>query len=197
MQVSGARIKKKVLSKSNWFKKKKGEQEKEQMKAKREPGATNWGSRPAKELEVKTVLFVEQSPGGELAKRMRETLRNMEHTLGFKVKVAERTGQALGSKFPLNTLWHGAKCGREDCTTCEQGMEELPPCTKMNLLYENICTRCNPGAKGKGEQESLRDDIPTVNVGESSRSVYERSKEHWRGADKGEQDNHMVKHQAR
>ena len=93
---------------------------------------------------------MEQSPGGELAKRMRETLRNMEHTLGFKVKVAERTGQALGSKFPLNTLWDGAKCGREDCTTCEQGLEELPTCTKMNLLYENICTRCNPGAKGKG-----------------------------------------------
>ena len=113
---SGARIKKKLLSKSNWFKKKKKEeQEKEQM----EPGATSWGSRPAKELEVKTVLFVEQSPGGELAKRMRETLRNMEHTLGFKVKVAERTGQALGSKFPLNTLWDGAKCGQGDCTTCD------------------------------------------------------------------------------
>ena len=146
-------------------------------------------------ISEKIINFLEQSPGGELARRMRETLKGMEHTLGFRVKVAERTGQSLGSKFPLNTLWDGMKCGRKDCTTCEQGLEELPPCTRMNLLYENICTKCNPGAKGKGELEQVRDDIPTLYVGESSRSVYERSKEHWRGAHKGEAKNHMVKHQ--
>ena len=181
----GARIRKKLLAKSTWFKKHKKRGEQQSNGRNGEQRSTKWGSKNTRELEVKTVLFVEQSPGGELARRMRETLKGMEHTLGFRVKVAERTGQSLGSKFPLNTLWDGMKCGREDCTTCEQGLEELPPCTRMNLLYENICTRCNPGAKGKGELEELKDDIPTVYVGESSRSVYERSKEHWRGALEG------------
>ena len=65
----------------------------------------------------------------------------------------------------------------------------------MNLVYENICTDCNPGASKKGEQEDIRTDIPTTYIGETSRSIYERSKEHWEGARKGCLKNHMVKHQ--
>ena len=197
----GARVRKKLLGKSSWFKKsrRRGEQgdlrDGDQQKRMGGGMTDKWGSKYARELEVKTVLFVEQTPGGELAKRMRETLRGMEHTLGFRVKVAERTGQNLGSKFPLNNLWDGMKCGRTDCITCEQGLEELPPCTRVNLLYENICTRCNPGATRKGELMETRNDIPTVYVGESSRSIYERSREHWEGARKGASNNHMVKHQ--
>ena len=154
----GARVRKKLLARANWFKSKKRRED--QPKTNAGQGATNWGSRSGRDIEIKSVIFVEQSPGGELARRIRETTRSMEHILGFWVKVAERTGCSLGSKFSLTNLWDGAKCGCQDCVTCEQGMEELPPCTRMNLVYENICTRCNPGAKGKGEQERLRDDIP-------------------------------------
>ena len=55
--------------------------------------------------------------------------------------------------------------------------------------------QCNPGASGSREQEDLRGDIPTVYIGETSRSIFERSKEHWEGAVKGSEKNHMVKHQ--
>ena len=88
----------------------------------------------------------------------------------------------------------GAKCGRQGCTTCEQDVEELPDCTKKNLVYENICVSCNPGAVKKGELEEGRVDVPTIYVGETSRSIFERSKEHWEGARKGAENNHMVKH---
>ena len=57
------------------------------------------------------------------------------------------------------------------------------------------CVACNPGARGKGEQEPFKTDIPTVYVGETSRSIYERSREHWEGAGKGSNKNHMVRHQ--
>ena len=114
--------------------------------------------------------------------------------MGFKIKVVERCGQSLGSKFPISNLWGGAKCGRQGCTTCEQDVEELPDCTKKNLVYENICVSCNPGAAKKGELEEGRVDIPTIYVGETSRSIFERSKEHWEGARKGAENNHMVKH---
>ena len=134
---------------------------------------------------MKTVLFIEQSPRGELAKRLRETMKDMEQTLGFRIKIVERTGRSLGSKFPLNNFWAGAKCGRSDCITCEQGgEEELPPCTKSNLVFENICVGCNPGATSKGDPREIRTDTPTTYIGESSRSIYERSKEHWEGARK-------------
>ena len=80
-----------------------------------------WGSsRTTRELEVKSVLFVVQSPGGELAKRMREVLKNMDATMGFRSKVAERAGRSLGRHFPLSRLWEGAQCGRDDCVACVQ-----------------------------------------------------------------------------
>ena len=78
-------------------------------------------SRPNKVLDVRTILFVEQSPKGKLARRLRETLRGMENTLGFRVKVVDRNGRSLGNKFPLNILWAGAKCGRIECIICEKG----------------------------------------------------------------------------
>ena len=100
------------------------------------------------DMKVRTILFVDQSPNGELARRMREKLRSMEGTLGFRVKVVERVGQQLGSKFSLTTVWEGTKCGRTDCVTCEQGVEELPPCMMKNALYENMC-----GMQPRGEQQ--------------------------------------------
>ena len=61
-------------------------------------------------------------------------------------------------------------------------------------MYENVCITCNPGAGGEEEMEQLKDDIPTVYVGETSRSVHERGKEHYEGAKKGNENNHMVRH---
>ena len=82
----------------------------------------------------------------------------------FKVKVVERTGVNLGSKFSQSSLWEGTLCGRGDCITCVQDSEETPPCTKSNLLYENICSRCNPGAGKKGELVDVKDGAPALYV---------------------------------
>ena len=193
----GARVRKKLLAKANWFKNKRKTQGATDTKVTRwdqSQGAHRGRNVKNRELELKSVLFVEQTPKGELAGRLREAMRSMEQTLGFKIKVVERTGRSLGSKFPLGNLWDGTRCGREDCVTCEQEGEELPKCTKTNLVYENICVDCNPGAIGKGEEEQIRIDIPTVYIGETSRSLYERAKEHYDGARKGEAKNHMIKH---
>ena len=193
----GARIRKKLLSKTNWFKKRRRKEDDGASGSKEHEvqGTFRNGSRKLKELELKSVLFVEQSPKGELASRLREALKRMEQTLGFRVKVLERTGRSLGSRFPLSSLWEGTECGREDCVTCKQEGEELPQCTRTNLVYENICVGCNPGATRKGELELVRTDVPTAYIGETSRSLYERSKEHHEGARKGVAKNHMVKHQ--
>ena len=43
------------------------------------------------------------------------------------------------------------------------------------------------------EQKS---DVASIYVGETGRSIFERSKEHWDGARKGDTSNHMVKHQS-
>ena len=193
----GARTRRKLLARTTWFKKRRNRSSDEQHQGGRAiQGGFRKGAVRKEEGEpkVKSILFVEQSPEGELAKRMREVLKSMEPTLGFKIKVVERGGQPLGSKFPLTNLWDGATCGRDACITCEQGGDKLPNCSKKNLMYENVCITCNPGAGGEEEMEQLKDDIPTVYVGETSRSVHERGKEHYEGAKKGNENNHMVRH---
>ena len=130
--------------------------------------------------EYKTVLFVEFTKNGELAKTMRELAGRLEEVIGFRVKVVERAGASIKSLFPTNNLWEGQKCGRKDCTTCEQGAEMLPNCTKSSLLYEIFCGQCNPKAGEDRELTEVRQDVPTLYVGKTSCSIYERSKEHWR-----------------
>ena len=71
--------------------------------------------------------------------RLRELFQRLEPTIGFYVKVVERTGRKLQSLFPLN-LWDGTMCGREqDCTTCYKGAETLPNCTRQSVAYKNVC----------------------------------------------------------
>ena len=63
-------------------------------------------------------MFVENTEGGELRSRMKEVIKNLETNLGFTIRVVERNGSSLRSKFPLTNLWEGSMCGRQDCTTC-------------------------------------------------------------------------------
>ena len=141
-----------------------------------------------------TVLFVEQTHGGALASKMRELVARLENVVGFKVKVVERCGSTLGSRFSQNSLWQGNKCGRSDCITCEQGAEVIPDCTVPSIIYENFSAKCNPGAGAKNDIKEASREPPSVYVGETSRSIKERSKEHWSGYVKEDKDNHMFKH---
>ena len=77
-----------------------------------------------------------QTPGGELAKRLRELFKRLEGTAGFYIKVVERAGRSVRSMFPLNNLWEGASGGRgeEEGITCYQGGEVIPNCTRQSIL---------------------------------------------------------------
>ena len=111
------------------------------------------------------------------------------------VKIAERTGCTLKDQLSSGSLWGGVPCGREDCTTCTQGGEFIPDCTRASVVYENVCQTCNPDAGKKGELEKVRTDVPSLYVGESSRSIYERSKEHWGDWRSRSSRSHIKKHQ--
>ena len=194
------RMRTKLTGRTTWFKK-------------RRPQKKDWypnggGHKPGRKDKVqytapgsspKSVLFIEQTPGGELATRLRELLQRLEPTIGIKIKVVERSGRTLQSVFPLTTIWDGAPCGRrkEECITCTQGAEIIPNCTQKSVLYENICNICIPSATGKEQigLEEQRTDCPAIYIGETSRSIAERSREHWAGYIGGKEDNHMRRHQ--
>ena len=194
----GMRSRKKLLDKVNWYRKKPKEDlyEKKHGKKRRQEDARNKDEpeRP----QAKSVLFIEQTNQGELGKRLRELLTRITPILGFSIKIVERTGASLGSKFPQASLWDDQECGRSSCITCHQGGEKKVPCTRKSLVYENICVTCNPGARGKDEVKNNDPDTPSIYVGETSRTIQERLSEHWaafRGGPKAKEGSHIFKHQ--
>ena len=56
----------------------------------------------ADNLKTRAVIFVEQTPRGELASILREQLNGMGATLGFKLRVMERTRRKYIVKLPPN-----------------------------------------------------------------------------------------------
>ena len=176
---SRSRLVKKLLGKTTWYRRSRN-YKLEENNAK--TGTRKGAKKTTNEEQIKeqkTVLFVEYSKHGELATKMRELTQKLVPTIGFGIKVVERAGTALKHQFPTTTLLDGNKCGRQDCTTCEQGAEKIPNCTKASLVSENVCQACNPGAGTAKELTEVRSDVPSLYVGETSRSVYERSREHW------------------
>ena len=109
--------------------------------------------------------------------------------------MAEAAGTPLCMLLPSTNPWGPADCGREDCVTCGQGDERRQDCRKRNIMYESSCNICNKEETGKGkkELERLRSGRG-VYVGESSRSLYERTKEHMADREARSEESHQVKH---
>ena len=188
-----ARIRKKLLGRTNWYKKK----PKEDLYNKVGEGMRKINHQKTatvgRHKEKKTVIFVEQTVKGELASQLRELFLRLERITGFGIKVVERAGATVKSKLPTS-LGDGVPCGRTDCVPCNQGAEFIHPCTRTSVLYENVCLLCNPTAGTKEELGEIRMDIPTMYVGESSRSLKERGGVNWttyRGKGK---ESHTLKH---
>ena len=108
--------------------------------------------------------------------------------------MVEKTGQPLSRQFSLTNLWEGIQCGRDDCGPCHQGGDVLYPCFKRNLTYQSICVRCHPGILDKKGKLDSDCHLPSVYVGETARSLYERSKEHLKAYKEEKEDSHMYKH---
>ena len=116
----GQRLKTKLVGKTSWFRKR-GMVKKDWYGAssKKKTGQRKGSKTTTPPSVPRSVLFVDQTPGGELATRLRELLARIEPKIGFTAKVVERSGLSLQSQFPLTTLWEGVACGREDeCITC-------------------------------------------------------------------------------
>ena len=95
------------------------------------------------------------------------------------MKVVENAGTSLGNLLSNKNPWAGSKCGRTNCHPSRQPSEKVEDCMTQNIVYEFRCNLCNGEEKGKTVTD-LTDQraLPYIYVGESSRSLHERSKEH-------------------
>ena len=115
--------------------------------------------------------------------------------------MVEMGGSSLGQLFSNRNPWAGTACGRTDCYTCHQGgnSERKEDCFRRNILYKSTCVTCEDREIEKGKTSKNKKgkaDLSGKNVyvGETSRSLYERSREHVKdGADRTE-DSHIAKH---
>ena len=71
----------------------------------------------------------------------------------------------------------------KDCITCSQNNKKPINCFKRNILYESHCVTCL-------EERN----VERVYVGESARSIYERTSEHVDDFKNKIEDSHMYKH---
>ena len=195
METGGSRWKKKLVGKTSWYKQRKRNSDEETQRQVGGKDRKRGKMDHHEKLKTRAVLFVPQTPLGELARRIREDLQRMENLTKFRLKVVERAGTSLQNLLSQTSIWRGIPCGREECVPCCQGGEEIPPCTRTSVVYENICVTCNPEATRRGDMETPATDQPSLYVGESSRSLQERIKEHWGSYKRKEEGSHIRKHQ--
>ena len=89
----------KLLEKSTWFKKRAKEDCYVGERKSTAPGKTHSTKKNLgeKKTPAKTVMFVEYTPHGVLAKRLREVDQRLESITGFGIKLVEKTGIPLVS----------------------------------------------------------------------------------------------------
>ena len=95
-----------------------------------------WDSKGGSDTEIKkevcrkaspltSVLFMEQTPGGVYAARLRETEKKLAPITNFRVKVVEKSGTTLKSILMKSDPWAGGV--------------ESSKCRKRNILKEITC----------------------------------------------------------
>ena len=107
----------------------------------------------------------------------------------------EAGGTPLAGMFSTD-LGMGLECGRGDCPTCPQGIDPPVDCFARSIMYQSTCTLChtNGDVKSKPDPISCKMGGGGTYTGETSRSLYERVKEHLRDAKDLQKDSHIVKH---
>ena len=152
----------------------------------------NETKNPHKNEQVKTVMFVPYTEGSELAKRLREAEQKIQDMTGYRLKIVERAGTKLQDTLTKADPWQGMSCNRERCLLCstkeKTGKNTTQDCTRRSLVYETWCITCyekdletvkQEAGEDKEKLKSLVDKIRKYKyIGETARSVFERSWEH-------------------
>ena len=191
------RHRKKILAKTTWYrtgKKNDGcdkgstrrREKKEKPNNKKNPGET----------EIRSVLFVPRTKGGELARRLRNEEEKMAEITGYRVKIVEKSGSQVRRTLCSKNPWAGSKCQRENCMVCKQEGGK-GDCRRRNVVYQTSCVQCKgeEGEGDKGEKGGTEREKIACYVGETSKSGYERGKKHQEDYGRLELDSHILKHQ--
>ena len=133
-------------------------------------------------------IFVPTTPGGVLMKMMRKVAKE-EAKGNIRFKIVEIGGKTLKRELQKSNPIATPGCDAEDCIACNAKRGEGGNCRKNNVNYEIECQLCPEGSR-------------PVYIGETSRNLYTRAKEHMssehrKGAEESESSfvrRHMEQH---
>ena len=102
----------------------------------------------------------------------------MAPLVGFKMIVTERGGTKLSSLLSNKNLCSGMECGRKECAVCRQTGDKKEDCVRRNILYESECSKCGEDVDVTGASLERQGKEASLYVGETARSLFERSSKH-------------------
>ena len=121
----------------------------------------------------KAVLFVQNTPNGELASDIKKIIADLRPWTGLNVKVVERGGTKIQDLLCKSNPWDNSDCSRIDCFTCSSSARSDKPnyksCYRRSVVYETWCNTCL--TKTSREIEPERDTEETVVKNVSVNSV--------------------------
>ena len=141
-------------------------------------------------MDYTTVLQVPSSKGSVLLKEIAKIEPILAKSTGYHMKLVEKSGKPLLNLFSENPIL--TKCHREDCHPCKnKSVKGNSLCGLKNVVYEATCDLClnehiaDPTKANKG-----------VYIGQTYRTLYERSLEHFGSLRRMESGSFMFKHWA-
>ena len=108
-------------------------------------------------------IMIPATPDSELLKMLRE-VANREADTGLRFKIVETGGRTIKSEIQVSNPTATPGCQSGDCLACKGGRGTGGNCRKSNVVYRLDCDLCP-------------EDQCTY-VGETSRNLYTRAKEH-------------------
>ena len=150
----------------------------------------NWWNTDKSEIQYKSVLFVAPTPGGLLAKQLRQREAELNKNNKERIKIEEKGGLKIKDILTSKNPFKKSKCVQKTCPLCtsskyiETSEEEIKiPCNSNNIGYRWTCLTCKER------------DIVKVYEGETGRSAIVRGAEHLKDLEKKKQKSVLFKHQ--
>ena len=149
----------------------------------------NWWNNEKAEIQYASVLFVTPTPGGELAKALRQREQELNKNSKERIKIEEKGGLKMKDILCSKNPFKKSKCVQKSCPLCtksafiETSSEDVKiPCNTNNVGYRWHCITCKER------------NIVKVYEGETGRSARTRGAEHLKELEKEKEKSVLFKH---
>ena len=140
-------------------------------------------------MDFSTVLQVPNTKNSILLNNLIKAEERLALVSGYNVKLIEQSGVQLSRLF--QGMSHKHKCHWRSCPVCrEYKGKGSSGCRTSNLVYEGTCINCLEEVEAGSRLEA---DVGKY-IGESGRTLAERSLEHDKAAASFDKDNFIIKH---